>query len=96
MPLYFLFPPARKILTTLGYDLPVPARLGAAAIANNPNELVDTMRKALFDDGYRRQIFQNQAVGLRTEYRFKGTSTATNRAILQLRHFLTTPTNFTY
>lgn len=88
MPLYFIFPPAQAILDKLGYNWPVPARLGAATVSTGENGLLETINRALFDNDYRRKIFAAQSGLLRDEYRFKGTATATDRARLQLRAML--------
>lgn len=89
MPMYFLSEIAEQELLKTGTILPTAAQLGAAAVARQDDQLIQTMEKALFDSGFRNQIFASQTGKLQKIYRFKGTATATYRTLLQLRHLLT-------
>lgn len=84
-PLYFLSEGARGILTEVGYDIPPAAKLGAAAAVYQETEIIPTMEAALFDDNFRQNLFHHQGRKFRDAYRFKGTATAADRILLQIR-----------
>ncbi|GEM_PF-6103647 len=93
MPLYFISPIAEKELGKTETMLPTASQLKAAAVTNTEQELLPAMENALFDVDYRRRIFSAQATALREIYRFKGTATATERVLLQIRTLLTQSVN---
>lgn len=88
MPLYFISPTAKYELQKTGTILPTAGQIGAAAVAEEDHQLVPSMERALFDLPFRRDIFARQTEKLRDIYRFKGTATATDRALLQIRFLL--------
>jgi hypothetical protein len=93
MPLYFLSPIAAAELKKTSTILPTAAQLNAAAVAREDAELLPTVEQALFNDEFRQQIFDRQSHDLRDVYRFKGTTSATDRAILHLCRLLKNQTS---
>lgn len=87
-PLYYLPPEIINRVKEMEYKYPVAVRVGAAFHASSPDDFYQEMEKALFDEDSRLKIFSHQADELKHKYRFRGSTTATDRAFLQILNLI--------
>ena len=88
MPMFFISQIAIDALNKTSTILPTPSQIGASSVAHADEEILPTIERSLFYEKYRRSIFSQQATRLREIYRFKGTATATDRTLMQIRQLL--------
>lgn len=86
LPLHIMLPPAQAWIKKNAGSLPV-VELGATATALASNEIQPVIEKALFDKDFQRQILKAQQGPLKSEYRFYGRKTSTDRVLLRLERF---------
>lgn len=88
MPVYLLNADAIRVLAHTGYELPVTAQHGAAAVATNDDQLPDVIDRALFDVPMRHRIAHQQATALKTEYAFDPNVSSADLIVAEMEKLL--------